>query len=160
MILIDTCQASSLIPDNLPPYSSFLVSSSVGEESYSHGFDYHVRLFLYYHEQYGLPVKDRFVTSLMRSLKECDSHPVIDGVAILNKYFNYRIMQSTAVWRSSYHSPFCSFFGFSLVCNKHMLFTRILLGFTDILRRITMSIHVIHELSRQLKQKVLDNLFT
>ncbi len=42
MIMIDTCQASSLIPKDLPPNSIFLASSSVGEESYSHGFDYHV----------------------------------------------------------------------------------------------------------------------
>ncbi|KAK8800341.1 hypothetical protein WA171_004974, partial [Blastocystis sp. BT1] len=103
MIMIDTCQASSLIPKDLPPNSIFLASSSVGEESYSHGFDYH----------YGLPTKDRFVTSLMRSLKECDSHSFIDGATILDKYFNYRIMQSTVIWRSSVYPPsFCSFFGY------------------------------------------------
>lgn len=45
MIMIDTCQASSLIPKTLPPYSSFIASSSIGEESYSHGFDYNVSFF-------------------------------------------------------------------------------------------------------------------
>lgn len=39
LVMIDTCQAATLIPKRLPPHSSFLASSSLGEESYSYGFD-------------------------------------------------------------------------------------------------------------------------
>lgn len=42
LVVIDTCQAASLIPRKLPPSSAFLASSSLGEESYSLGFDLHV----------------------------------------------------------------------------------------------------------------------
>ena len=44
LVMIDTCQAATLIPTRLPPYSSFLASSSLGEESYSYGFDSMVRV--------------------------------------------------------------------------------------------------------------------
>lgn len=49
LVLIDTCQAATLIPSvravipielqKPPPHCSFLASSSFGEESYSYGFD-------------------------------------------------------------------------------------------------------------------------
>ena len=39
IVMVDTCQAATLLPDYLPPHSSFLASSSLGEESYSYGFD-------------------------------------------------------------------------------------------------------------------------
>ena len=42
LVVVDTCQAASLIPQKLPPSSAFLASSSLGEESYSLGFDLHV----------------------------------------------------------------------------------------------------------------------
>ena len=42
LVIIDTCQAASLIPPLLPPFSSFLASSRTGEESFSFGFDLNV----------------------------------------------------------------------------------------------------------------------
>lgn len=42
LVMIDTCQAASLIPPLLPPFSSFLASSRSGEESFSFGFDLNV----------------------------------------------------------------------------------------------------------------------
>ena len=101
LVIIDTCQASSLIPKQLPPQSVFLVSSKVGEESYSYGHDMSL----------GVPVQDRFINQLLQYITACSDDPQLSLSVLINSYLTYSHLQSTVVWKASFQvQTLCPFF--------------------------------------------------